>query len=102
LIVLNVQLFQASDRLGELIQMVDRCEPRNSFLYHDLSQAFSRLVGIKIICSDKFKLIIGIPAIKAANSTWCDRKDITFLTGHQQRESPSVGQTWQMIATLQS
>ena len=51
LIALNVQLFQASDRLGELIQMVDRCEPRNSFLYHDLSQAFSRLVCIKIICS---------------------------------------------------
>jgi len=24
--------------------MVDRCEPRNPFLYHDLSQAFSRLV----------------------------------------------------------
>ncbi|XP_020612885.1 tetratricopeptide repeat protein 21B-like [Orbicella faveolata] len=36
---------EASDRLGELIQMVDRCEPRNSFLYHDLSQAFSRLCG---------------------------------------------------------
>jgi len=36
---------EASDRLGELIQMVDRCEPKNPFLYHDLSQAFSRLCG---------------------------------------------------------
>ncbi|CAH3123731.1 unnamed protein product [Pocillopora meandrina] len=36
---------EASDRLGELIQMVDRCEPRNSYLYHDLSQAVSRLCG---------------------------------------------------------
>ena len=39
-----IMSFQASDKLGELIQMVDRCEPRNPFLYHDLSQAFSRLV----------------------------------------------------------
>ena len=35
--------------------MVDRCEPRNPFLYHDLSQAFSRLVRIKKFTSEKFK-----------------------------------------------
>lgn len=36
---------EASDRLGELIQMVDRCEPNNPFLYHDLALAFSRMCG---------------------------------------------------------
>ena len=40
---------QASEKLVELIQTVDRCEPRNPFLYNDLSQAFSRLVGIAIV-----------------------------------------------------
>ena len=34
--------------------MVDRCEPRNPFLYHDLSQAFSRLVRIKTFTSKLF------------------------------------------------
>ena len=62
IIILNTRIcwFQASDRLGELIQMVDRCEPRNSFLYHDLSQAFSQLVGetfFTLTAVDNFKLL---------------------------------------------
>ncbi len=35
---------EASDKIGELIQLIDRFEPDNHALYHDMSLAFARMV----------------------------------------------------------
>ncbi|XP_066301202.1 tetratricopeptide repeat protein 21B-like [Branchiostoma lanceolatum] len=39
---------EASNKLGELIQYLDRFEPQNPYLYMDMSQAFCRLAGRNI------------------------------------------------------
>ncbi|KXJ11499.1 tetratricopeptide repeat protein 21B [Exaiptasia diaphana] len=36
---------EVSDKVVELIQIIDRCEPRNPALYHDISRGISRLCG---------------------------------------------------------
>ena len=35
---------EAADRIGELIQLIDRFEPNNHALYYDTSLAFARMV----------------------------------------------------------
>ena len=39
------QYTEAAAQLGDLIQLVDRFEPKNHRLYYDLSQCFCRVVG---------------------------------------------------------
>ena len=41
---------QAASRIVDLIQMLDRFEPRNHSLYHEMSLAFARLVSLWMIC----------------------------------------------------
>ena len=40
---------EAADKIGELIQLIDRFEPNNHALYFDMSLAFARMVSI-ILC----------------------------------------------------
>ena len=35
---------KAADKIGELIQLLDRFEPNNHALYYDMSLAFARMV----------------------------------------------------------
>ena len=36
---------EAAARLGDIVQLLDRLEPKNHALYHDVSLSFARLVS---------------------------------------------------------
>ena len=36
---------EAADKIGEIIQLLDRFEPNNHALYYDIALPFARMVG---------------------------------------------------------
>ncbi|CAH3021819.1 unnamed protein product [Porites evermanni] len=84
----------ASDRLGELIQMVDRCEPRNPFLYHDLSQAFSRLCGRNdLVLQQTLTLVERAQSLAPNNAEYQTELGNQLILHHRTREAMKAFRT---------